>query len=83
MVALYGQHYADTCVDVHGVIYSGDFLAIHQTWICTDRCTGARAADQDINIGVVQEGRFYRWREYFDLQRDTMVMLATVGSAGQ
>lgn len=31
LVAPYGQHYADTRVDMHGAIYSGDFLAIHQT----------------------------------------------------
>ncbi len=87
MVAVYGAHYADTRVDVHRVIYSGDFLAIYQTWTCTDRRTGVRAADQDINIGVVQDGRFYRWREYFDvratLQKDTMTAPATSASAGQ
>ncbi len=65
-VAKYHENYCDTTIDVERVIYSGDYLAISQTWQCTNRKTGVRNGDRDLNIGVLQDGVFWRWREYYD-----------------
>ncbi|MCS6846082.1 MAG: nuclear transport factor 2 family protein [Anaerolineae bacterium] len=82
-VPVYYQNYADTLVTVHRVVYSGDYLAIHQTWSCTNRKTGVRADDEDLNIGVMQDGRFWRWREYYDSTKSAQTLEQTVFGARQ
>ncbi|MCS6847178.1 MAG: nuclear transport factor 2 family protein [Anaerolineae bacterium] len=77
-VEAYYENYADTVVTVHRVVYSGDYLAIHQTWSCTNRKTGVRADDHDLNIGVMQDGRFWRWREYYDSTKSAQTLEQTV-----
>ncbi|GIV83493.1 MAG: hypothetical protein KatS3mg052_0500 [Candidatus Roseilinea sp.] len=77
-VRAYAENYADTVITVHRVVYSGDYLAIHQTWSCTNRKTGVRADDQDLNIGVMQDGRFWRWREYYDSTQSAQTLEQTV-----
>ncbi|MFC1466686.1 MAG: nuclear transport factor 2 family protein [Candidatus Brachytrichaceae bacterium NZ_4S206] len=80
-VLAYAENYADTVVTVHRVVYSGDYLAIHQTWSCTNRKTGVHADDQDLNIGVMQDGRFWRWREYYDSTKSAQTLEQTVFGA--
>lgn len=80
-VRAYDENYADTAIVVHRVVYSGDYLAIHQTWSCTNRKTGVRADDEDLNIGVMQDGRFWRWREYYDSTRSAQTLEQTVFGA--
>lgn len=77
-VLAYHENYADTTITVHRVVYSGDYLAIHQTWICTNRKTGLRAGDEDLNIGIMQDGRFWRWREYYDSTKSAQTLEQTV-----
>jgi len=77
-VSAYYENYADTVITVHRVVYSGEYLAIHQTWACTNRKTGVRAADEDLNIGVMQDGLFWRWREYYDSTQSAQTLEQTV-----
>jgi ketosteroid isomerase-like protein len=77
-VLAYYENYADTVITVHRVVYSGEYLAIHQTWTCTNRKTGIRAGDEDLNIGVLQDGKFWRWREYYDSRKSAQTLAQTV-----
>jgi len=77
-VLAYHENYADTVITVHRLVYSGDYLAIHQTWSCTNRKTGIRAADEDLNIGIFQDGKFWRWREYYDSRTSAQTLEQTV-----
>lgn len=77
-VHAYAENYADTTVEVHHVVHNGAWLAIQQTWTCTNRKTGVRASDQDLNIGIVQDGVFYRWREYYDSRTSAQTREQTV-----
>ena len=77
-VSAYYENYADTVVTVHRVVYSGEYLAIHQTWACTNRKTGVHAGDEDLNIGVMQDGKFWRWREYYDSTKSAQTLEQTV-----
>jgi hypothetical protein len=74
-VVAYHENYADTVITVHRVAYIGEYLAIQQTWTCTNRKTGIRAAD---NIGVLQDGKFWRWREYYDSRKSAQTLEQTV-----
>ena len=74
----YFENYADTAIQVHRIVYSGDYLAIHQTWRCTNRKTGVCADDEDLNIGVLQDGKFWRWREYYDSTKSAQTLEQTV-----
>ncbi len=65
-VAKYHENYCDTKIEVDRMVYSGEFLAISQTWHCTNRKTGVRNGDHDLNIGILQDGVLWRWREYYD-----------------
>jgi hypothetical protein len=60
------------------MVYDGHFLAINQTWRCTNRKTGVVAGDQDLNIGIMRDGRFYRWREYYDSRTSAQTLEQTV-----
>ncbi|BCX02318.1 MAG: hypothetical protein KatS3mg053_0256 [Candidatus Roseilinea sp.] len=80
-VHAYSENYADTVVTIHRIVYSGDYLAIHQTWSCTNRKTGVRADDEDLNVGVMQDGRFWRWREYYDSTQSAQTLEQTVFGA--
>jgi len=62
----YTQNFADTMIEVHRVVYDGQNIALNQTWTCTNRLTGKRAGDQDLILGVIQDGYIHYWREYFD-----------------
>ncbi len=77
-VLAYHENYADTVIAVHRVVYSGEYLAIHQTWTCTNRKTDVRAGDEDLNIGVLQDGKFWRWREYYDSRTSAQTLAQTV-----
>jgi hypothetical protein len=77
-VKAYFANYADTNVEVHRIVYDGHFLAINQTWSCTNRKTGVRAGDQDLNIGIMREGQFWRWREYYDSTKSAQTLEQTV-----
>ncbi len=77
-VLAYFDNYADTTIEIHRIVYSGDYLAINQTWRCTNRKTGVRADDQDLNIGVMQEGKLWRWREYYDSTKSAQTLEQTV-----
>lgn len=65
-VAKYTQNFADTAIEVHRVVYDGQNIALNQTWTCTNRLSGKRAGDQDLILGVMQDGHIHYWREYFD-----------------
>ena len=65
-VSSYTAGYADTQVDIHRIVYDGRNIALQQTWTCTNRQTGERAADHDLIVGLVQDGLIWYWREYFD-----------------
>ncbi|MCS6773749.1 MAG: hypothetical protein NZ693_06520 [Thermoflexales bacterium] len=56
------------------------FLAIQQRWACTNLKTGVQAVDRDINIGVMQDGVFYRRREYYDSHTSAQTREQTVFS---
>lgn len=77
-VKAYFENYADTNVEVHRVVHDGSFLAICQTWSCTNRRTGVRVGDQDLNIGIMREGKFWRWREYYDSTKSAQTLEQTV-----
>lgn len=77
-VQAYHDNYGDTEIEIHRIVYSGDYLAIHQTWCCTNRTTGVRAGDQDLNIGVMQDGKLWRWREYYDSRTSAQTLEQTV-----
>lgn len=62
----YTQNFFDTAIEVHRVVYDGQNIALSQTWTCTNRLTGKRAGDQDLILGVIQDGHIHYWREYFD-----------------
>ncbi len=74
----YDENYTDTRIDVHRIVYDGTFLAINQTWRCTNRKTGVRAGDQDLNIGIMRDGRLYRWREYYDSRTSAQTLEQTM-----
>lgn len=74
----YFANYSDTQIDVHRVVYDGTFLAINQTWRCTNRTTGVTVGDQDLNIGIMRDGRLYRWREYYDSRTSAQTLEQTV-----
>jgi len=65
----YFANYADTHIDIHHIVFDGEWLAINQTWRCTNRLTGVHAGDQDLNIGIIREGKLWRWREYYDSRK--------------
>lgn len=77
-VKAYYENYADTRIDVHRIVCDGTFLAIHQTWHCTNRKTGASAGDQDLNIGIMRDGKLYRWREYYDSRASAQTLEQTI-----
>jgi hypothetical protein len=77
-VKAYFENYVDTHVEVHRIVYDGHFLAICQTWTCTNRKTGVCAGDQDLNIGIMREGKFWRWREYYDSTKSAQTLEQTV-----
>jgi ketosteroid isomerase-like protein len=77
-VNAYFENYADTSIEVHRMVYDGHFLAINQTWRCTNRKTGVVAGDQDLNIGIMRDGKFYRWREYYDSRTSAQTLEQTV-----
>jgi len=77
-VKAYFANYSDTSINVHRMVYDGYFLAINQTWRCTNRKTGVNAGDQDLNIGIMRDGRFYRWREYYDSRTSAQTLEQTV-----
>jgi ketosteroid isomerase-like protein len=77
-VKAYFANYADTRIDVHRMVYDGTFLAINQTWHCTNRKTGVAAGDQDLNIGIMRDGKLYRWREYYDSRTSAQTLEQTV-----
>lgn len=77
-VKAYYENYADTRIKIHRIVYSGDFLAINQTWYCRNRKTGVYAGDQDLNIGVMQDGKLWRWREYYDSTQSAQTLEQTV-----
>lgn len=64
----YTQNFADTAVEVHRVIYDGQNIALNQTWTCTNRLTGKRAGDQDLDLGGDPRrahsllARIFRWQ---------------------
>ncbi len=43
-VKAYYENYGDTSIEVHRIVYDGTFLAINQTWRCTNRKTGVSPA---------------------------------------
>ena len=65
-VRKYKENYADTEIELHRVVYDGQNIAVNQTWRCTNRVTGVRGGDEDLIIGVMQDGKIWYWREYFD-----------------
>jgi limonene-1,2-epoxide hydrolase len=77
-VKAYFENYAGTHIEVHRIVYDGEFLAINQTWRCTNRKTGVVAGDQDLNIGIMRDGRLYRWREYYDSRTSAQTLEQTV-----
>lgn len=77
-VKAYFENYADTTIEVHHVVHNGIWFAVQQTWTCTNRKTGVRASDQDLNIGIMQDGLFYRWREYYDSRTSAQTREQTV-----
>lgn len=77
-VKAYFENYSGTQIEVHRMVYDGHFLAINQTWRCTNRKTGVNAGDQDLNIGIMRDGRFYRWREYDDSRTSAQTLDQTV-----
>lgn len=77
-VRAYFANYADTEIRIHRIVYDGEYLAINQTWLCTNRKTGVRAGDEDLNIGVIRDGKLWRWREYYDCTRSAQTLEQTV-----
>jgi hypothetical protein len=77
-VRTYHENYADTAIDIHRIVHDGDLVAINQTWSCTNRKTGLRAGDEDLNIGVMRDGLLWRWREYYDNRRSAQTREQTV-----
>ena len=73
----YSQNYTDTEVEVHRVVYDGQNIAVNQTWRCTNRVTGVRGGDQDLIIGVMQDGKIWYWREYFDPDQSAQTLTQT------
>lgn len=73
-VAKYTENFADTHIDIHRVVYDGQNVAVNQTWNCTNRLTGRRAGDEDLIIGVIQDGKIWYWREYFDPEQSTQTL---------
>jgi limonene-1,2-epoxide hydrolase len=76
-VGKYIQNYIDTEIEVHRVVYDGQNIAVNQTWRCTNRLTGARSGDQDLIIGVMQDGKIWYWREYFDPDQSAQTLAQT------
>lgn len=81
-VRAYHDNYADTTIDIHRLVYDGEWLAINQTWSCTNRKTGVRAADEDLNIGIMRDGLLWRWREYYDNRTSAQTREQTVFGRG-
>jgi ketosteroid isomerase-like protein len=77
-VKAYFENYRDTTIEVERVVYDGNFLAISQTWTCTNQKTGITVSDHDLNIGIMQDGKFYRWREYYDSRKSAQTVEQTV-----
>lgn len=75
--AQYIANFADTHIEVHRIVYDGQNIAVNQTWSCTNRLTGKRAGDQDLIIGVVQDGQIHYWREYFDPNQSAQTLSQT------
>jgi limonene-1,2-epoxide hydrolase len=76
-VGKYIENYTDTEIEVHRVVYDGQNIAVNQTWRCTNRVTGVRGGDQDLIIGVMQDGKIWYWREYFDPDQSAQTLKQT------
>jgi|GEM_PF-1611100 len=73
-VRKYTENFKDTHIDIHRVVYDGQNVAVNQTWSCTNCVTGVRAGDEDLIIGVIQDGKIWYWREYFDPEQSTQTL---------
>jgi limonene-1,2-epoxide hydrolase len=76
-VGKYIQNYTDTEIELHRIVYDGQNIAVNQTWRCTNRVTGVRGGDQDLIIGVMQDGKIWYWREYFDPDQSAQTLTQT------
>ena len=77
-VRKYTDNFADTHIDIHRVVFDGQNVAVNQTWSCTNRVTGVRAGDEDLIIGVIQDGKIWYWREYFDPEQSTQTLAQVI-----